>query len=340
MSVSVVRRGLSAAVAAVTLAGAFFTVNATQAHVEEGAAFDLNSMSRRADLVFTGRVTEVRYRNSEPGGATNPVDGSDLPHTFVTFAVESVFKGKVEGRQVVLRFLGGVNSVDRSGTLPDEEGPATEIFGSSLTPLFDVGDRDLLFVRNNTVSACPLVNCAEGRFRLLSDGPRKGAFVYTDRGEELRKTGNRTITGPPRPRSEVLLNRIGPFMVSAMPDPRAAEPDSVPGARFTENRVIGKRITEKTFAADVEQAVRRTHSREELANLRPIATADPTAPFTAGALRAAEVREPDEPERVLERPWLDDLSREDRAALEASEEAEATAFDAADGNPVLPPGRG
>lgn len=37
----------------------------------------------------------------------------------------------------------------------------------SHVPLFDVGDEDVLFVKNNTKSACPLVGCADGRMRII-----------------------------------------------------------------------------------------------------------------------------------------------------------------------------
>ncbi len=341
MPSSAMKRGFAATVLTVAAVGALLAVGAARAHVDDGPGdqFDLESMSRRADLVFAGQVLEVSYRNSEPGGATNAVDGSDLPHTYVTFLVEEVFKGKVEGRQVVLRFLGGINGGAPTGAIPEEEGPATEIFASSLTPLFDVGDRDLLFVQDNTVSGCPLVNCADGRFRFLSASrARADSFVYTDRGEELRKSGNRTILGPPQPLPAVLVNQIGPFSVRAVPD-EGTDGDAIAGAVFASNIVIGKQITEKAFGDDVARAVRRAHTREELANLRPIPNADPTEPFTAGALRTVAVEEPIEEVRPLERPWLDDLSREERAALEAAESAEEAAFEAAGGNPVLPPTR-
>jgi hypothetical protein len=65
-------------------------------------------------------------------------------------------------------------------------------------PLFKVGERDLLFVRRNTESDCPLVDCGDGRFRIIKEqmygdahrpliGIREGIFLYGKRADSSSK---------------------------------------------------------------------------------------------------------------------------------------------------------
>src|SRR5262245_21325947 len=112
-----------------------FPLVAAQAHSSHQKTFNLRLLSFQADFIFKGRVVAVRYRDSEPGNRTDetgaPVldedgqparrDGSGLPHTFVTFEIEKIYKGKAAAKTVTLRFYGGVSSepwvgADDSGT--------------------------------------------------------------------------------------------------------------------------------------------------------------------------------------------------------------------------------
>lgn len=71
-------------------------------------------------------------------------------------------------------------------------------------PLFDVGDRDVLFVRGNGGQMVPLVGWQEGRFRIVND------MVYSDAGKEawLTKTGQ-LVWGGTRLLEEAITHRMG-----------------------------------------------------------------------------------------------------------------------------------
>jgi hypothetical protein len=124
----------------------------------------LSELVASADLVFCGEVICVDYANSLP--APDAPDG--IPYTFVTYRVNSVLHGVASDEQITLRFMGGWD-------------PSTETYlAVSLAPQFDVGDEDILFVRGNGVSDCPLVGNRDGRLRIV-DGQ-----VYSDSGRSVK----------------------------------------------------------------------------------------------------------------------------------------------------------
>lgn len=109
----------------------------------------LASLSGDADLVFQGTVTDISYGASVEG----------IPHTFVTYQVEDVLKGNYTAPTLTLRFIGGVKL----------DGAVMRRLSVSHAPKFDKGQQDLLMVKGNAQSQCPLVRCAQGRFR-FQDG--------------------------------------------------------------------------------------------------------------------------------------------------------------------------
>jgi len=129
------------------------------------AADALATSGRDADLVFEGVVEAIAYRESD---RARPGDLS-MPHTYVTFRVERLFKGAVvngvDGR-LTLRFLGGIDS---SGHLLELSHGAR----------FELGSREILFVRNHEVWGTPLV--AEPRRFVLS-----GGRAFSERGNPLQ----------------------------------------------------------------------------------------------------------------------------------------------------------
>lgn len=102
-----------------------------------------------ADAVIHGVVSDVQYRMSTKQGEAD----ESLPHTFVTYQVRSQLHGKVQGRTVTLRFIGG----------PDGSGRFLTVAG---VPLFQKGHEDVLFIKGNGRVGCPLVNCEGGRVRI------------------------------------------------------------------------------------------------------------------------------------------------------------------------------
>jgi hypothetical protein len=151
------------------------------AHEEQSSATFVDSL-RKADFVFEGIVTGIEYKSSRPTGARD----RPLPHTFVTYEVRRIYKGRADApRTVTLRFLGGMT----------DDGRWLQVEGA---PHFEVGNRDLLMMERNTQKACPLAGCSQGRFRTID------SKVYTDRGQEVDLTPDGTMAyGPPRPLPEV-----------------------------------------------------------------------------------------------------------------------------------------
>jgi len=130
--------------------GALFACAGAFAHAPDGddPKEPLSRAIAEAHAVIHGTVADVRYRLSEKNEA-----GERLPHTFVTYKVRGVLAGQVASEALTLRFLGG----------PDGQGRFLSV---SESPMFDVGHEDILLVRGNGTSHCPLVDCGHGRFRI------------------------------------------------------------------------------------------------------------------------------------------------------------------------------
>lgn len=152
---------------------------------------ELKLSVKNADYIFQGVVTKVEYQVSE--------QQPQIPHTFVTFRVEKIIEGGLKQDFVTLRFVGG----------PDNKG---RFLLASGIPLFDVGDRDILLVRDNGKSACPLVSCADGRFRVINNQ------VFSDDGRTIL-IGNlgQLFYGKPQQLEGVISNKIGNVVVRDVP---------------------------------------------------------------------------------------------------------------------------
>jgi hypothetical protein len=134
----------------------------------------LGTAVRQADFVFRGTVSDVQYRLSD--AASN--GDVRLPHTFVTFTIDETLKGASAQKTVTLRFMGG----------PDQE--RGKFLSVSNVPMFTAGDQDILFVSKNGQALCPLVRCAEGRFRLAGDR------LYSHDGRAVFMTKNGRLSFP------------------------------------------------------------------------------------------------------------------------------------------------
>src|SRR5690606_37473564 len=129
------RRGSRArwALPGLSLGGLLSLVGAPVAVASTFVPVSLTERVERAQLVVEATVVAIEHRRSD---VVEPGD-SEIPHTFVTFAVDHVVKGAPDGGETLtLRFFGG----------EDGHGNATRIVG---LPRFAVGDRELLFVREN-----------------------------------------------------------------------------------------------------------------------------------------------------------------------------------------------
>jgi hypothetical protein len=129
-----------------------FSPGAAAASTTERLGF--HELLDQADLVFEGTVVSIEFKNSEVVEAGD----AKLPHTFVTYAIEDRVKGDSSaGQFVTLRFLGG----------PAGDGRVLEVAG---VPQFALGDRDVLFVRNEKSMIGPIVGLEAGRYRVVRGG--------------------------------------------------------------------------------------------------------------------------------------------------------------------------
>jgi hypothetical protein len=184
-------------------------VAASSAHALSIDRVTAKDLAARSELVFIGTVVSVEYRNSDVEGPQH----ASLPHTFVTFQIERTFKGRSEaGDLVTLRFQGGPNGQGRILTVPG-------------VPLFDVGERELLFVEGNGRALCPLVGWYQGRVRLI------GGLAYTDDGREVFLGGDGELRfGAQRALPEVVNTRIGDSEFRAVfAKPSGPEAQPAPG---------------------------------------------------------------------------------------------------------------
>lgn len=121
--------------------------------VDAGRAVD------RSELIFVGQAVAHEVHLTV---------GDQTPFTFVTFAVDEVLKGRVQGDEITLRFLGG--------PVDDE---VLEVAG---TPKFDELGRYLLFVAGNGRTFMPLVGWGQGKLDLLPHPVTGEDMVVDHRG--------------------------------------------------------------------------------------------------------------------------------------------------------------
>lgn len=315
---------------------------------------DIGGFVREAKFIFKGRVTNIEYRNSEPVPLTDPntgeqifdsngnplyEDGTNIPHTFVTFQIEQVYKKSRSQAEdeLTLRLLGGQSQSDTS-----------EYLMVSDIPLFDVNDRDILFVTGNTESSCPLYRWLSGRFRILNDpnDPNEPEVkkIFNEFGLEViyvpDVTGdpNEVALGPLHSLVEINTHDMGEFILKKVTVDEENEFD-LPGANDVPEVGVpkGPQFTEVEFGTYLTEIV-----QEECGGTPPdqcgsdVVSADACDPFDAIAFPVAEPNIIIREEVVHPRPWLDELPAEQRAAILETERLELEMLRLTGGNPVLP----
>jgi hypothetical protein len=324
------------------------------AHIEP--SIDIGEYVRNSDFIFKGTVTEVAYKNSESVPLLDPtgapvyedgqplyVDGSNLPHTFVTYSVEHIYKGSLPRltTELILRFEGGqTDEPDPNLTLPGGEPAYTDFLMVTEIPLFDVNDRDFLFVKGNTESPCPLHNWARGRYRILDDpnNPTSVNMIYNEYGQQIRLVSETTgepnvvILGEVQRIPEVLRHKMGQAeLVDVYVDEGSEEePNDVPV-------LPGVHANENEFGTYIAQVV-----QDECGTIDPadcgieFISPDPNLPFYGLELTPTEPNEVEGPDTAFPRPWLDELDEETRADVLEQERVERDLFELTNSNPVLP----
>jgi hypothetical protein len=212
---------------------------------------------KNADLVFEGVVVARQYKlsSSQTGG------DAVLPHTFVTFRIERLFKGRVTGSNaaVTLRMLGGLDPRGRFLTVDE-------------CPLFDIGEHGIVFVRRNQRSACPFVGWSQGRYRLIG-----GSQVYDDDGREVWLGSQLSLLpGPAREIDEALTHwRTSTTFTRLVHGGGGSEAPSTKPAKSPP----GTKLTASGFRSVIASLVAALHTPAELASLPPVPSADPAQPF-------------------------------------------------------------
>jgi hypothetical protein len=306
-----------------------------------GAVTNLDEALSQADFVFEGEVTAIEYATSANNGTggPDPADADDsgvVAHTFVTYRITEDFSGNAMGDTVTMRFIGGVD---------EATGPDYDILELAQAPRFDLGDQDIILMRGNTELACPLVGCADGRFRVLQSPQDDRPYVFSELAQEVRLVEDSETEGHFFMVGEHEILDIFEHMIS-LPDgssielvfestDESGEQDPVTAAfgpkHSFEPRPGGTSpLDEPAEAANAPVAGYRLQPeqlraliRESIANhpdflWLPYANADPTEPFTIG------------PFADLSGPASDDDPRVPPPEREPYEEAEAAAAAAAD----------
>jgi hypothetical protein len=306
-----------------------------------GAVTNLDQALSKADFVFEGEVTAIEYATSANNGTggPDPADADDsgvVAHTFVTYRIIEDFSGNAMGDTVTMRFIGGVD---------EATGPDYDILELAQAPRFDLGDQDILLMRGNTELACPLVGCADGRFRVLQSPEDEEPYVFSELAQEVRLVEDSDAEGhlfmvgehqipdifehtiplpddgsielvfestDERGEQEPVATSFGPKH-SFEPHPDGTSPLDEP-AEDANAPAAGYRLRPEQLRALIRESI-QNHPDFLWA---PYANADPSEPFTIGQFAD------------LPGPASDDDPRVPPPEREPYEEAEAAAAAAAD----------
>ena len=270
------KRGLYVSTPTIALVGVMVSMGwGLPADAHDAPRKDPGQLSQEAELVFEGTVTKVDYALSDGSEA----EDAKLPHTFVTYYVAGALKGRaMEQNSVTLRLMGG----------PTPDG---RIFVVSNSPHFEVGQRDVLFVRGNGTLDCPLVDCNKGRFRVINNQ------MFTDDGVEVLQTPDGRITYGKRQRLPQVMNKkIGPATLGTklvLPTQDAEEPGKMQyRAAEQQLTVPGQLLNIQNFNMHLSQEITARHRPDQLQALRPVPSVKLVAAFKTRAITPAVSPQP------------------------------------------------
>jgi hypothetical protein len=208
-----------------------------------------------ADFVFEGVVVDVQTRFSKRDSDSDP----KIPYRFVTYSIANILKGNYNQALVTLRFLGGES----------EDGNVLMIPGQ---PLFDVGDHDLLMVKANNVYPCPLVDCAQGRFRYL------GGMVVNELGLRIYLDQNgHIVKGEVIENDELTTNQLSENVTIKRQELSEVDASEIPN--IAEDYPEATTADPDSFTNNVDEKIQATHTQEQLTNLPPFQSSDTEAEF-------------------------------------------------------------
>ena len=219
----------------------------------------LDELLKKSDFVFEGEVQKITYRNSSSSEEQKPV-----VHTFVTYSVERVFKGRADSeKEFTLRIIGGPVGESRFLLVPH-------------FPTFDTGDRDVLFVAGNGKSICPLVLCELGRLRII-DNEVRDEYGYS----LIKSPTDEIVFGPRRDSIQTLTYKVGDIELKRkFSTTQSSESPKVKGREDPES------IRYEVFSAYLEQKALDVPERIVEAK-----TADPEEPFYIAISQPSAFRE-------------------------------------------------
>lgn len=229
--------------------GLFFYVAAVNAQ-------SIDELVKQAEFVFEGKVINVQYQYSQKstGGS------SGIPYSFVTYQIVNILKGNYGSSLITLRFIGG----------PSEDG---SFFSMEGTPRFDVGDHDVLLVSQNGYQLCPLVNCAQGRFRYIN------GLVVNEYGQLIEIRNGQLHLGQMVDLDEVTTHKMGDMTLTRR-EVREVDGEEVPVAIPRAQADTGLVPDTAGFTSYIQEKISSGHDAGELAALPPYHSADPEAAFT------------------------------------------------------------
>lgn len=228
-----------------------------QAH-DKKSKFNINDAVRGGEFVVLAKVTDISYAISKGDNSAEM-----LPHTFVTYQILKVIKGNPRqgNDKFTLRFLGG-------------RGEQSSFLHPSNYPLFDIGDEDVLFIKGNTKAACPLYNCATGRFRAI-----QGA-MYNEKGQQVVRTrGNAVDFGKFHSLPDIMTHKVSQTTLFLKEGPSDSEGKPEP------DLPIGNQFTRDAFVSFVEGKIKRAFPPDVLDKWPKIPSADPRMPFVVKPVR-------------------------------------------------------
>ena len=216
---------------------------------------DLSSHAQGSELVFLGTIVDIQYAQSGQ-------NRDDVPHTFVTYQVEKIFRGAIDeasamqasykpGTTVTLRFLGGIREKDGA------------VMRVSTIPRFDIDDRDILFVRGNGIANCPLTEFSKGRLRVIDN------TLYSEDGQEIiRESALQYGFGKKHQFSQVKSQNIAGKIYTRRSD-----------ATFNENGPGESDADSLSQAMSLQEFNNDFQLIDSVSELRPVLSADPKSPF-------------------------------------------------------------
>lgn len=218
-------------------------------------AQSIDQLVQEAEFIFEGKVINVQYQFSQKSTG----ESSSVPYTFVTYQIYSIQKGNYGAGSITLRFIGG----------PDANGV---VFSMEGTPRFDIGDHDILLVDQNGYELCPLVNCAQGRFRYIN------GLVVNEYGQVIEIHNGQLQLGQMVDLDEVTTHKMGDMTLTRR-EMKNVDGEEVPVAVSRTKANTGLMPDTAGFTSYVQEKVYANHDAAELAALPAYRSADPEQPF-------------------------------------------------------------